>query len=354
LCKAEGIDNDLKGEESMFRKLALMWAIIILPLAVIMFGCGEDSDPSGIISDSEDEVSLDWDITVQTSGVEGTLQEVFFDPDSGHGWVVGNEGVILHTTDKGETWEAQDSGVTDILYGVSFVDENEGWVVGDSGTVLYTDSGGATWETQNSGITEQLRGVFFANNSDGWAVGKGGVIINTRDGGAQWDPQGSGTNQDLEAIHFAPPPPGEVVVDHGWAVGLNATIRSTTNGRSWTKQPVARGLNGDEPLYGVFFVTGNKGWIVGRLGPAIMNTSNGGQTWGESAAVAAESRMYDLFFLDAANGWAVGSKGRILHSTESGGWELVETEVTKSVSVPLWGVAFIDVSEGWVPTSFIV
>lgn len=343
----------------MFKKFAPIWAIIILPLAVIMFSCGEEeTGPIGPTNGTDDDLSTEWEITHQTSGVETTLQEVFFDSASGHGWVVGNDGVILHTTDKGETWEQQDSGVTNILYSVYFVNENEGWVAGDAGTVLHTEDGGAMWEAQNSGVDQQLRGLFFANNSDGWAVGKGGTIINTRDGGAQWDSQNrqaSGVNrinQDLEAVSFAPASAGEVVVDHGWAVGLNATIIHTTDGRAenaiWITQPASRGFV-DDPLYGVFFATKNKGWVVGNLGPTVMNSSNGGQTWGNSAAVAAGSKsLYDVFFITAADGWAVGSGGKILHSPDGGLWERIETEVTKDVTTPLWGVAFIDSSEGWV------
>jgi photosystem II stability/assembly factor-like uncharacterized protein len=246
----------------MFRKFALMWALIILPLAVIMFGCGgEDDGPTGVIGNPDDVLSAEWEVTAQTSGVESTLQEVFFDSASGHGWIVGNDGVILHTIDKGETWEQQDGGTANTLYSVYFVDENDGWIVGDAGTILHTEDGGASWEPQNSGISEQLRGLFFANDSEGWAVGKAGVIVNTRDGGNQWDPQNSVSNQDLEAIDFAPPPAGEVVVDHGWIVGLNATIRRTTDGRTWTQQNAPQGIT-TEPLYGVFFATENKGWAA--------------------------------------------------------------------------------------------
>ena len=338
----------------MFRKFALIWAIMILPLVVIMFGCGEDdSGPSGPITGPDDGFSTEWDITIQNSGVVATLQEVFFDPVSGDGWVVGNEGVILHTTDKGETWEQQDSGVSGALLSVHFVAEqpglpvSEGWAVGDGGTIIYTTDGGASWEIQNSGVVEQLRSVFFGNTSTGWAVGKSGVIVSTRDGGNSWDPQTSGVNLDLEAVHFAPPPPGEVIWDHGWFVGLNATIGVTTDGTKWTKQVPGRNLS-DEPLYGVFFANESKGWAVGKLGPMILNSSNGGQVWGSSAAVdAGSNRLYDLFFINADDGWAVGSSGTILHTSDGGVWDGVETEVSKEVTTPLWGVSFVDSSEGW-------
>ena len=46
------------------------------------------------------------------------------------GWIVGDQGVILHTTDGGATWTPQTSGVTDDLAGVTFVDAQHGWAVG--------------------------------------------------------------------------------------------------------------------------------------------------------------------------------------------------------------------------------
>ena len=136
---------------------------------------------------------------------------------SGNGWVVGNEGIVLHTTDKGQTWEKQESGVSGTLYSVFFVSESTGWAVGDGGSIIHTEDGGATWGAQNSGVAQALRGLFAANDSEAWAAGEGGIIVATRDGGNEWNPQDSGINVNLEAIHFAPPRPGEVVVNQGWA-----------------------------------------------------------------------------------------------------------------------------------------
>jgi len=234
----------------MFRKLALMWAIAVLPLAIVFFGCGgnddDDTVPSGSGNGNDVEVPSEWNVTPQTSGVESTLQEISFfadpnNPDSCHGWVVGNDGVVLHTADKGETWEQQDSGVTGSLYTVYFVNESDGWAAGDDGTVIHTEDGGVNWERQNTGIAERLRGMFFANNTQGWAVGEGGVIIATTDGGSEWNPQTSGTNQPLEAIDFAPQGTA-AVIENGWAVGGNATIVHTGDGSRWTLSRQVEGL----------------------------------------------------------------------------------------------------------------
>lgn len=337
----------------MFRKFALIWAIIVLPLAVIISGCGEDETASTVNLDDEVQYSTEWTVTVQTSGASVVLQEVYADPVTGNVWVVGNGGVILNTTDRGATWTQQASGETGTLYSICFVNENEGpaelgWVVGDGGVIIHTEDGGATWEPQVSDISEQLRSVFFANRSRGWAVGAAGRILATTDGGSEWGVQAEGiTNQDMESVDFAPLRPGESVVTQGWAIGLNASILHTSDGRRWTRQTAARGLT-NEALYGVFFDSSTKGWAVGDLGPMILNTNNGGTTWNSSPARHAGSKnLYDLFFISAADGWAVGSGGKILHMTSAGDWEGVITEVTEGINVPLWGVAFVDESEGW-------
>jgi photosystem II stability/assembly factor-like uncharacterized protein len=55
---------------------------------------------------------------------------------------VGEDGTILRTINGGAAWTAQDSGTTNWLSGVSFIDANTGWAVGGSGTILHTTNGG--------------------------------------------------------------------------------------------------------------------------------------------------------------------------------------------------------------------
>ena len=123
-------------------------------------------------------------------------------------------------------------------------------------------------------------------------------------------------------------------------------IHHRQSGR-WTRQPAGRGFT-NEPLYGVFFANDKKGWAVGRLGPAILNTSNGGQTWDQSAAVDAGGKaLYDVFFITAADGWAVGSGAKILHSPDGRVWNGIKTESIQDLKDVLWAVAFASAEEGW-------
>ena len=104
--------------------------------------------------------SFSW--TAQTSGVTTNLRDVYF-TDNQTGWAVGNAGVILHTSDGGQTWAAQTSGTTLNLFTVYFIDNQTGWAAGhdQSSVLLKTTNGGTTWtEIPTTGIN-QIRDIAF-------------------------------------------------------------------------------------------------------------------------------------------------------------------------------------------------
>ena len=92
------------------------------------------------------------------------------------GWITGDGGKILKTTDKGLTWITQPtpSGLYSITK-VFFLDSNLGWL----NTSHFTTNGGVTWEIQNTGATNTLNDLFFIDPHHGWAVGNYGNIIST-------------------------------------------------------------------------------------------------------------------------------------------------------------------------------
>jgi len=159
----------------------------------------------------------------QASNANGAnLNGVFFQPDGRTGWVVGNGGKILGTTDAGARWSVQTSGTGFNLNGVWFNRDREGWAVGANGTVLHTTDGGAHWGRVNAGASENLMDVFFANDSMGWAVGSNGAILRTRNRGESWQKLHP-TVVTLHGVAFAD-------TTHGWAVGDYGTIVGTHNG----------------------------------------------------------------------------------------------------------------------------
>ncbi len=69
-----------------------------------------------------------------------------------HVWVAGRPGsFVLHSPDLGKTWDVQKTDTTVPANGMHFLDEKTGWLVGDFGCILGTSDGGKTWKTVKSG-----------------------------------------------------------------------------------------------------------------------------------------------------------------------------------------------------------
>lgn len=67
-------------------------------------------------------------------------------------WIAGAPGsVVLHSPDAGRTWQLQPTGITAPLTTIHFADERRGWVAGALGTILSTDDAGRTWRVQRRG-----------------------------------------------------------------------------------------------------------------------------------------------------------------------------------------------------------
>ncbi|MEO6655320.1 MAG: YCF48-related protein [Pyrinomonadaceae bacterium] len=133
-----------------------------------------------------------------------------------HGWVVGDNGIILASTDDGRTWAKQTSGTSIPLYNVDFRDDKEGYVVGKIGTILRTENGGLTWDKVATNFTDTLMRVDFADDKNGWIVGYAGDILRSNDKGKTWIRQESTTTQRLYGLYMDK--------KYGWAVGANGVI----------------------------------------------------------------------------------------------------------------------------------
>ncbi len=109
----------------------------------------------------------------------GTFNDIHF-INNQEGWVVGNSGVIGHTTDGGVSWITQTNPDTQnrALYGVFFLDSDQGWAVGNGGVILHTTNGGTTWTEEGAGLTTAfLRGVHFTSSTNGYVVGNSKTLI---------------------------------------------------------------------------------------------------------------------------------------------------------------------------------
>ena len=138
---------------------------------------------------------------------------------------IGERGLVVLSDDQGQRWrQARQVPVSVSLTALSFVDAQRGWAVGHGGVILHTTDGGETWTRQadgfalakaalteaeqrvaqrpgdataeralaearrlgNDGASKPLLDVRFIDARRGWVVGAYNLFFETTDGGATW------------------------------------------------------------------------------------------------------------------------------------------------------------------------
>ncbi len=301
---------------------------------------------------------------------DATLHDVQFF-DANEGWAVGDEGVVLHTIDGGETWERQATATRASLRSVHFITPFEGWVVGREerplgensvGVVLYTRNGGSTWKRVFPNTFPGLNRIRFVTPKTGFLIGDGSDIFatgifKTTNGGRNWQPvpgsrspswlDGDFLDEENGALggcwnrlaSFASKKFTAAEVDalggrnvralrlqdgQGIAVGEGGLILvSRTAGTRWgfadTKLPKQVLANLD--FHAVERV-GNHVWVIGRPGSVLLHSNDKGLSW-ERWNTDHPLPINGIHFLDERKGWAVGTLGSILNTRDGGRtWQL--------------------------------
>lgn len=305
----------------------------------------------------------------QNSGVQNDLLGVFALDDK-NAWAVGESGLILHTSDGGQTWEKQENKVTQCLNSVFFTNANTGWACGAKGTVINTTDGGKTWsqiDLKTTKFSAPFNKIAFVNDKEGFILGgavainpaktagylfgaigglivglseeaylkdNGSIVLYTQDGGKSWEHLKSAkiTNyfgrNDLCALG------GNKII----TVGRNGIFYSEDKGKTWQayKQPNEKSnLAWCATLNAICFANDNEGWIGGAEGEPslekggangralVLRTSDGGKTW-EMKKLDINGMINEIYFLDKSNGWALGKSTRnngdsfVLYTSDGG------------------------------------
>ena len=235
--------------------------------------------------------------------------------DSGIGFVVGDAGTILKTTDSGMTWSPLTSGTTNGLYDVYFFDATQGVAVGEQGLILRTTDGGAGWQGVTSGVTDALRAISFSG-VNGISAGDSQDILYSTDAGSSWQIGQSG--------FFGPPFLGAHMLSStaGFVTGQNAVFQpwvgnTTDGGASWDFQPFSFD-NNEGGGTDVFFFDQSTGIVSGSVFDgrgAIARTTDAGVSW---STLFFDQAIQGLAFPQTTSGFASGAGGRISNSTDAG------------------------------------
>lgn len=299
---------------------------------------------------SADRSSAQSGWQAQSSGAISKLNAIHF-IDRKHGWVAGNNGVLLSTEDGGATWKRialPEPERREPLLDVWLLDSARGYLIGEYDmfdrhpSVEWTKKTfflrktelGDDWqpgelispqpkkiqpvssknnekEPDTTSAIEALPEpvllrIFFANDQIGWACGELGTIQKTTNGGANWRLQSSPSRKILYDI---------TGIDDKqlWIAGAGGLmLRTVDGGQNWNEQPT----NITTALRSVHFVDTKRGWAAGHDG-IILLTINGGNRW-QKIDSGTTRNLNDVFFVNANEGWIAGDRGTLLHTTDGG------------------------------------
>ncbi len=260
--------------------------------------------------------------------------EKLFCVDSLNCWAAGDSGLIIHTSNGGNDWTVQNSGVPNLIQDIFFLNHNLGWAVSTrfdtiaGSYIIKTTNGGKVWEKEFFNVENKFfQTIFFHDSLKGWvAGGPSQAFFGTNNGGITWN------SPRFDSSMFSSLPVQKIVFfskDYGFACGgqhdLIGVIWKTTNaGLNWSSKNM-----GFEPLRELAFIDSLNIIGVGgdfEYGTAVARTSDGGENW-----------IYDLpGFLGTATGlafrkmneaWAcLGAEGKFIQSVDSGKtWNVFST-----------------------------
>ncbi len=247
------------------------------------------------------------------------LYAIRFTADGKTGWICGEEGIILHTTDGGETWTRQESTVKSNLFKLYVVDDKTAYAVGANATALRTVDGGDHWQSAKIPKAIDLFDITFSDKNTGWAVGEFSTILKTTDSGQTWLVQSGGNMGEYTigpffTITFTDP-------QHGIAAGLSGDLSITSDGgKTW--QPAKLPDSSATATYTVAEDTANKKLWAGGTGGRMFGQNASGQ-WQKVEQVTFRD-ITDITFV-GNEGVAVGLNGTILLTSNAGEqWQAVQ------------------------------
>lgn len=221
---------------------------------------------------------------------------------------VGQRGHIVYSDDCGKDWQQAAVPVSADLNAVSFPTATQGWAVGNDGVVLHSSDAGATWNKQldgrqigallvehygalartepaneqwanlaadgqrlvEEGADKPLLDVWFANENTGYVVGAFNLILRTDDGGLHWTPFQDRTDNP-QALHL------NAIASTGDALYIvgeqGLLLKWDESGQRFAAL--------DSPYQGSFFgVIGKPGEVlVYGLRGHVFRSTDGGASW---------------------------------------------------------------------------
>jgi len=224
-------------------------------------------DHGSIIKSNDGGLNWGWNV----ASIDRSFNKIFFVPPSTYyiaGGIKASDSMqtILMSPDTGHTWNVIYDALGPWLRSIYFTNSLKGFAVGDNGVILATSNGGSTWNPITAPVQRDFYAITFINADTGYIIGgtpSGQLrrtILRTINGGINWsvllDTQGG----ILKDISFAN---GLI----GYTVGDSATVLQTMDGGlNWLPIIIDTNLTGSETFNTVKFYNRIFGVIGGKAG----------------------------------------------------------------------------------------
>ncbi len=248
---------------------------------------------------------------------------------------VGQRGHILVSTDNGASWTQAKVPVSSDLTAVFFVGDQKGWVTGHDGIVLHTTDGGTTWQKQLDGNkANELVLAHMQKRAD--ADAKSAELKALLDEAKRSAEQGA--DKPFLDLWFADENTGYIVGAY------NLIFKTTDGGKTWaplfdqTDNPKILNLYAIGPAGGDLYVAGEAGLVL-KLDPATQRFK---------ALQTPYNGSYFGVVGDASNVILYGLRGNVYRSDDKGkSWAKVDVglpaTIVSGIATPKGGIMLADV-----------
>ncbi|MCY3653975.1 MAG: photosynthesis system II assembly factor Ycf48 [Cyanobacteria bacterium MAG IRC1_bin_28] len=230
------------------------------------------------------------------------------------GWIAGQPGLVLHSTDTGRTWRRL--RLTGKLPGepylVTALGPDQAELATTVGAIYRTDDGGGHWTALVEDATGAVRDLRREKTGGYVSVSSlGNFYADWRPGEAVWTPHQRPSSQRVQAMGFTPS-------GHLWMVNRGAQIRFP--------DPESTPTDTGDPAFGdaVIPITNGYGyldlawapdgsiWLGGGNG-TLLSSQDGGSTWlRDPVGQQQPSTFTRILFVGDGKGFVLGERGNLL------------------------------------------
>ena len=242
-------------------------------------------------------------------------------------FAVGERGHVL-ASDDGVTWRQAPVPTRATLTTIASVD-GVMWAAGHDGVIVHSTDGGQTWVRRRAApwsydIVDPSEGVpvmdlLFTDAKNGFAIGAYSLMLVTSDGGVTWTPR-----TVASPAPAAPEPAAEAPAADGADPAAEA--------EDWTFSDEDLALDAEsDPHLNAIARAGSGALVIAGERGTFMRSRDGGETW-TSKRLPYEGSMFGVLAWQDDHILVYGLRGNVYESRDLGdSWTRVETGITTSL-----------------------